>query len=156
MSTNLTGAFFTVQSALPLLGAGASIIFTGSVMGTLGHAGYAAYAASKAGLSAMARSLAGELSPRGIRVNVVSPGATRTPIWTRSAPASQPMEVLEQRLASRIPLGHIADVEDVAKAVLFLASEDSSYVTAIELFVDGGTVGTPLAIPALRPAHAAT
>ncbi|MFN5685477.1 SDR family NAD(P)-dependent oxidoreductase, partial [Bradyrhizobium sp.] len=79
--TNLTGVFFTVQAALQHLNDGASIILNGSVISVLGNPGYSAYAASKAGVRAMARVLASELSPRGIRVNVVSPGATRTPIW---------------------------------------------------------------------------
>ena len=79
--TNITAVFFTVQAAVPHLNDGASIILNGSVISVLGNPGYSAYAASKAGVRAMARVMASELSPRGIRVNVVSPGAIRTPIW---------------------------------------------------------------------------
>ena len=81
IGTNLTAVFFTVQSALPYLNDNASIVLNGSVISVLGNPGYAAYAAAKAGVRALARVMASELSPRGIRVNVVSPGATRTPIW---------------------------------------------------------------------------
>ena len=81
ISTNLTGVFFTVQSALPHLNDNASIILNGSVISVLGIPGYSAYGAAKAGVRAMARIMASELSPRGIRVNVVAPGAIRTPIW---------------------------------------------------------------------------
>jgi NAD(P)-dependent dehydrogenase (short-subunit alcohol dehydrogenase family) len=86
---NLTSVFFTVEDSLPYLNDGASIILNGSVIGTLGQPGYAAYAATKAGVRALARSLAGDLSPRGIRVNVVAPGATKTPIWSRNASRSE-------------------------------------------------------------------
>ncbi|WP_158790298.1 SDR family oxidoreductase [Granulicella sp. L60] len=147
---NLTGAFFTVEAALPLLKDGSSIIFNGSVIGSLGQAGYAAYAASKAGIRGMARSLAADLSPRGIRVNVIAPGATDTPIWNRTGRPSAEAEALAKRLASTIPLGRLGEPEEIAKAVLFLASDDSSYVQAIELFVDGGAVGTPFGGPAFR------
>jgi NAD(P)-dependent dehydrogenase (short-subunit alcohol dehydrogenase family) len=147
---NLIGAFFTVDSAVPLLRDGASIILNGSVIGSLGHAGYAAYAASKAGVRALARSLAADLSPRGIRVNVIAPGAIKTPIWKRSGnPAGSSAEAAK-RIASTIPLGRWGEPEEIAKAVLFLASDDSSYVQATELFVDGGSVGNPVGGPAYR------
>lgn len=141
---NLTGAFLTVQAALPLLKDGSSIILNSSVLGSLGQAGQAAYAASKAGIRGMARSLASDLSPRRIRVNVVAPGATKTPIWSRgvSAPSEQADE-MAKRLAATIPLGRWGEADEIAKAVLFLASDDSSYVHSVELFVDGGTVGSP-------------
>jgi NAD(P)-dependent dehydrogenase (short-subunit alcohol dehydrogenase family) len=147
---NLTGAFFTVESALPILKDGASVIFNGSVIGTLGHPGYAAYAASKAGIRALARSLAADLSPRGIRVNVISPGATKTPIWARTPRPADEAGEAAKRIASTIPLGRFGEAEEIAKAVLFLASDDSSYVQAIELFVDGGATGTPFGGPAFR------
>ena len=143
---NLTGAFFTVESALPLLKDGASIIFNGSVIGTLGQSGYAAYAASKAGLRALSRSLAADLAPRNIRVNVVAPGATKTPIW---GPADE-NSPLVKAIASTVPLGRFGEPEEQAKAVLFLASDDSSYVNAVELFADGGASGTPFGGPAFR------
>jgi NAD(P)-dependent dehydrogenase (short-subunit alcohol dehydrogenase family) len=146
---NLTGAFLTVESALPILKDGSSIIFNGSVIGTLGQSGYAAYAASKAGLRGLSRSLAADLAPRGIRVNVVSPGPIKTPIWNRTRSTEDTGE-LAKRIAATIPLGRLGEPEELAKAVLFLASDDSSYVNAIEFFVDGGATGTPFGGPAFR------
>lgn len=147
--TNLIGSFFTIESALQLLRDGSSVIFTSSSTGTLGLPGAAAYAASKAGIRAMARSMAADLAPRGIRVNVISPGAIKTPIWNRTR---QPEEsaALAQRMAATIPLGRLGEAEEIAKAVLFLASNDSSYIDATELFIDGGATGTPFGGPAFR------
>src|ERR1700675_487819 len=102
--TNITAVFFTVQAAVPHLNDGASIILNGSVISVLGNPGYAAYAASKAGVRAMARVMASELSPRGIRVHVVSPGAARTPIWNGTAPNAAAFAVLEKRIAGTTPL----------------------------------------------------
>jgi NAD(P)-dependent dehydrogenase (short-subunit alcohol dehydrogenase family) len=147
---NLTGAFLTVESALPILKDGSSIIFNGSVIGTLGQSGYAAYAASKAGLRGLSRSLAADLAPRGIRVNVVSPGPIKTPIWGRTGQSPEETGEVAKRIAATIPLGRLGEPEELAKAVLFLASDDSSYVNAIEFFVDGGAVGTPFGGPAFR------
>jgi NAD(P)-dependent dehydrogenase (short-subunit alcohol dehydrogenase family) len=148
---NLTSVFFTVQDALPYLNDNASVILNGSVIGTLGQPGYAAYSASKAGVRALARTLAADLSPRGIRVNVVAPGATKTPILGRGGRRS-PEEVGEiaKKVAAQIPLGRWGEADEIAKAVLFLASDDSSYVQAVELFVDGGLTGTPFGGPANR------
>jgi len=150
LRTNLTAVFFTVQRALPYLKDGASIVLNGSVVGVSGSATYSAYAASKAGVRAMARSLAAELSPRGIRVNVVVPGGTRTPIWSRHAATEQAMTALEQRLSTQIPLGRLAEPSEIAKAVLFLASDDSAYVQGTELVVDGGATGAPFGAPIYR------
>src|SRR6201992_2891275 len=102
--TNLTSVFFTVQAALPYLKDGAAVILNGSVISVLGNPGYAAYAASKAGVRAMARVMASELSPRGIRVNVVSPGGPSTPIWNRTAPTPEAIVALESRISKAIPL----------------------------------------------------
>jgi NAD(P)-dependent dehydrogenase (short-subunit alcohol dehydrogenase family) len=144
IDTNLVSVFFTVEDSLPYLKDGASVILNGSVIGTLGQGGYAAYAASKAGVRALARSLAADLSPRGIRVNVVAPGATKTPIWARNGSRSEEqLNGLDQQLSKLIALGRMGEAEEIAKAVLFLASDDSSYVQAVELFVDGGLTGTP-------------
>jgi NAD(P)-dependent dehydrogenase (short-subunit alcohol dehydrogenase family) len=147
---NLTGAFFTVQEALPLLKDGSSVIFNGSIIGTLGQAGYAAYAATKAGLRGLSRSMAADLAPRGIRVNVVAPGPINTPIWSRNTRTAEEADGLAKRIAATIPLGRFGEAEELAKAVLFLASDDSSYVNAVEFFVDGGAVGTPFGGPAFR------
>ena len=151
--TNLNAAFFTVNSAAPLLNDNGSIIFTGSVHNYLGQSGVAAYAASKGGLLSMARSIAADLAPRNIRVNVVAPGATKTPIWNRGARASMSTDEsakLAKFVSSAIPLGRWGEPDEIAKAVLFLASDDSSYVNAVELMVDGGMTGDPFGAPILR------
>jgi NAD(P)-dependent dehydrogenase (short-subunit alcohol dehydrogenase family) len=150
LRTNLTAVFFTVQAALPYLNDGASIILNGSVISVLGNPGYSAYAASKAGVRAMARVMASELSPRGIRVNVVAPGAARTPIWKGAAPTAEAFTALEQRIARATPLGRIADADHIAKTVLFLASDDAAHVQSAEIFVDGGATGSPAGAPIYR------
>ncbi len=137
--TNITSVFFTVQAAAPYLNDGAS-----------GNPGYAAYAASKAGVRAMARVMASELSPRGIRVNVVAPGAARTPIWNGAAPTPEAFAVLDKRISRTIPLGRLGEAEEVAKTVLFLASDDASNVQGAEIFVDGGATGSPAGAPIYR------
>src|ERR1700757_3663264 len=105
LKTNITAVFFTVQAAVPHLNDGASIILSGSVISVLGNPGYAAYAASKAGVRAMARVMASELSPRRVRFNVVSPGAARTPIWNGAAPTPEAYAALDNRISRSIPLG---------------------------------------------------
>jgi NAD(P)-dependent dehydrogenase (short-subunit alcohol dehydrogenase family) len=149
MRVNVTAVFFTVQAALPFLKPGASIVLNGSVVGVQGAGSLSAYAASKAGVRAMARSLAAELSPRGIRINVVVPGATRTPIWGDYVPSAQ-ASALEAHLVSQIPLGRLGEGDEIAKAVLFLASDDSSYVQGAEIVVDGGATGSPSGAPVYR------
>jgi NAD(P)-dependent dehydrogenase (short-subunit alcohol dehydrogenase family) len=148
--TNLTAVFFTVQAAVPHLNDGASIILNGSVISVLGNPGYAAYAASKAGVRAMARVMASELSPRGIRVNVVSPGAARTPIWNGAAPTPEAYAALDKRISRTIPLGRLGEPEEIAKTVLFLASDDASNIQGAEIFVDGGSTGSPAGAPIYR------
>jgi NAD(P)-dependent dehydrogenase (short-subunit alcohol dehydrogenase family) len=151
--TNLNGAFFTVNSAAPLLNDNGSIIFNGSIHNYLGQSGLAAYAATKGGLVSMARVIAADLAPRNIRVNVVAPGWTKTPIWKRGSRASASAEEsakLADFYSSVIPLGRWGEPEELAKAVLFLASDDSSYINAIELVVDGGATGAPFGASILR------
>jgi len=151
--TNLNGAFFTVNSAAPLMNDNGSIIFNGSVQSYLGQPGVAAYAATKGGLVSMARSIAADLAPRKIRVNVVAPGATKTPIWKRGPRANATQEEsakLSDFFSSTIPLGRWGEPEDLARAVLFLASDDSSYINAVELVVDGGLTGAPFGAAILR------
>lgn len=150
LRTNITGAFFTVQAAAPYLNDGGSIILTGSVMSEMGSPGSAAYAASKAGVRGMSRVLASEFAPRGIRVNVVSPGATRTPIWDSAAPTPEAKAQLEKRLSGIIPLGRLGEAEEIARTVLFLASDEAAYINGAELFVDGGTNGAPFGGPVFR------
>jgi NAD(P)-dependent dehydrogenase (short-subunit alcohol dehydrogenase family) len=148
--TNLTAVFFTVQAAAEHLNEGASIILNGSVHAVMGVPGYSAYAATKAGVRAMTRNLASEFAPRGIRVNQVTPGATRTPIWSPFAPTDAAMVGLEQQLARTIPLGRLGEADEVAKAVLFLASDDAANVTGAEIVVDGGATGAPQGAPIYR------
>ncbi|WP_024515567.1 SDR family oxidoreductase [Bradyrhizobium sp. Tv2a-2] len=150
LRTNITSVFFTVQSALPYLNDNASIILNGSVISVLGNPGYSAYAASKAGVRAMARVMASELSPRGIRVNVVAPGGARTPIWNGRAPTADAFAVLEKRISMTTPLGRMADADHIAKTVLFLASDDAAHVQSAEIFVDGGATGSPAGAPIFR------
>jgi NAD(P)-dependent dehydrogenase (short-subunit alcohol dehydrogenase family) len=151
--TNLTASFFTVNSAVPLLNDNGSIVFNGSVHSYMGQAGQAAYAATKGGVVSMARVIASELAPRNIRVNVVAPGWTQTPIWKRGPRVNASVEEsakLHDFYAAAIPLGRWGEPEEQAKAVLFLASDDSSYVNAVELIVDGGATGARFGAPNLR------
>ncbi|WP_437995419.1 glucose 1-dehydrogenase [Sorangium sp. So ce185] len=145
--TNLTGAFFTVQAAAPHLNDKASIILNGSVHAVMGMPGRSAYAATKGAVRSMTRVLAAELAPRGIRVNQVTPGAHRTPIWSDVAPDAAAASALEERLATAIPLRRMGDAREVAAVVLFLASDESSNVTGAEIVVDGGMTGAPFGAP---------
>ena len=148
--TNLTGVFFTVQAAVPHLNDGASIILNGSVISVLGNPGYSAYASSKAGVRAMARVMASELSPRNIRVNVVSPGATRTPIWGAATATADAEKAFEKRIGATTPLGRIGEPDHISKTVLFLASDDAAHIQGQELFVDGGSTASPAGAPIYR------
>lgn len=132
---NVKGMVFTVQKALPLLASGGSVILAGSGSGSKGFAGLTIYNATKAAIRSLARTWTTELKSRGIRVNVVSPGVIDTPAidaFLRNAPE------MESALKQMTPLGRIGAPEEVAKTVLFLASNESSFVAGVELFVDGG------------------
>jgi len=138
-SINLKGVFFTVQQSLPLLGKGSSIVLTGSIGALKGIPTGSVYAASKAGLRALGRCFAAELVGRGIRVNVVSPGPTETPIIGRTAglpPRAIPM--IREQMIRNTPMHRMGTPEEVAAAVLFLASSESAFVTGIDFLVDGG------------------
>ncbi|WP_397449020.1 SDR family NAD(P)-dependent oxidoreductase [Pseudomonas sp. NA-150] len=150
LRTNLTSVFFTVQGVLPLLKEGSSVILNGSVMRELGSPGSSAYSATKAGITGMAKVMAAELAPRGIRVNTVIPGATRTPIWTRGARQGASIDAVEAAFGPRVPIGRIAEPEELANAVLYFASDMSIGVTAAEIVVDGGTTGAPSGAPIFR------
>jgi NAD(P)-dependent dehydrogenase (short-subunit alcohol dehydrogenase family) len=150
ITTNVTGVFLTVQAAAPYLRKGASVILLGSVHSVLGMPGYSAYAASKGAVSAMGRVLAAELSPRGVRVNVVSPGATRTPIWSRGGRGPDVLAGLEARVALSSPSGRISEAEEIANTILFLASDEATNIQAAEIFVDGGVTGAPAGAPIYR------
>ena len=129
---NVRGTLFTVQKALPLLKDGGSIILNGSVASVKGTAAFGVYAASKAAIRSFARTWTTDLKDRRIRANVLSPGPINTPWVSRQSP-----DVIA-RIVSTVPMGRIGEPDEVAKAALFLASDDSSFVTGIELFVDGG------------------
>jgi len=136
---NVKGTLFTVQKALPLLSQGASVILTGSTAGSSGTAAFSVYAASKAAIRAFARNWILDLKDRGIRVNTISPGATRTPGLVELAGEDKDQQQgLLDYLASQIPLGRVGEPDEIAKAAVFLASSDSSFVNGAELFVDGG------------------
>jgi NAD(P)-dependent dehydrogenase (short-subunit alcohol dehydrogenase family) len=136
---NLRGAFFAVQAALPHLRDGGSIVITGSIGAVLSLPGNAVYAAAKAGLRAVARILAAELLPRRIRVNVVSPGPTETEIFKRGASPAQ-IEAVRSSLGGAVPMKRMGEPEEVARAVLFLASSEASFINGVDLNVDGGTL----------------
>jgi NAD(P)-dependent dehydrogenase (short-subunit alcohol dehydrogenase family) len=98
----------------------------------------------------MGRVMAGELSPKGIRVNVVSPGATRTPLWARVSQNPDALAALEPRVAKATPMGRISEAEEVANTILFLASDEATNIQAAEIFVDGGATGAPSGAPIYR------
>jgi NAD(P)-dependent dehydrogenase (short-subunit alcohol dehydrogenase family) len=131
-NTNVKGTLFTVQKALPLLNDGGSIILTGSVGSVKGTPAFWVYGATKAAIRNFVRAWTLELKDRGIRSNVLSPGPTVTPLVDQ-----QPPEAIA-RIVSTIPMGRMGELDEIAKAALFLASDDSSFITGIELFVDGG------------------
>ena len=138
-SVNLRGAFFAVQAALPLLRDGGAIVITGSIGSVAAVPGNVAYAAAKAGLRAMARILAKELLPRRIRVNLVSPGPTETEIFKRGASQDE-IEGIRSFLSGVVPIGRMGTGEEIAHAVLFLASQEASFINGVDLYVDGGCV----------------
>jgi NAD(P)-dependent dehydrogenase (short-subunit alcohol dehydrogenase family) len=150
MTINVTGVFLTVQAAAPYLRKGASVILIGSVHAVLGMPGYSAYAASKAAVRAMGRVLASEMSLTGVRVNVVVPGATRTPIWSRNGRGPDALATMEPRMVRAVPSGRISEVEEIANTILFLASDDATNINAAEIVVDGGLIGSPSGAPIYR------
>jgi NAD(P)-dependent dehydrogenase (short-subunit alcohol dehydrogenase family) len=138
LDTNLKGSYFTIQKALPLLGDGASIVLTTTAADTLGLPGSSVYAASKAALRSLARTLSAELLPRNIRVNAIAPGPIETPIFGRLGLAPEAVEGLAKVILGRVPAKRLGQADEVANAVLFLASPESNYVVGVEINVDGG------------------
>jgi NAD(P)-dependent dehydrogenase (short-subunit alcohol dehydrogenase family) len=135
---NTKGMLFTVQKALPLLNDGASVILQSSNAATLGNEAFGVYAASKAAVRSFARTWAAELKGRSIRVNAISPGPIDTPGVDGLAPDQEQADQLKAYMVGTVPMGRIGRPDEVASAALFLASDQSSYITGIELFVDGG------------------
>lgn len=137
-SINVKGLLFTVQKALPLFQEGGSIILNASIAGSKGFEGSSVYSATKAAIRSFARSWTVDLKHRKIRVNTISPGPIDTPMTIGMAQSQEQGEKLKNYLVSTVPLDRMGSPEEVAKAVSFLASDESSFVTGIELFVDGG------------------
>jgi NAD(P)-dependent dehydrogenase (short-subunit alcohol dehydrogenase family) len=138
--TNVKGVLFTVQKALPLIPDGGSVVLNASIVSVQGTPNFSVYSASKAAVRSFARTWTSDLKHRKIRVNVVSPGPIDTPGLSGLAQNEEQKNALYAQLAADVPLGRVGQPEEIAKAAVFLASEDASYITGIELFVDGGTV----------------
>ncbi|MFF5140682.1 SDR family NAD(P)-dependent oxidoreductase [Streptomyces sp. NPDC013157] len=136
--SNVKGTVFTVQKALPHLVDGASVILTGSIAGVSGDPAFGVYGASKAAIRSFSRTWANELSGRGIRVNTISPGPIVTPGLNGLAADEEGAAQLRETLAGTVPLGRVGQPEEVAALALFLATDQSSFITGTEIFVDGG------------------
>jgi NAD(P)-dependent dehydrogenase (short-subunit alcohol dehydrogenase family) len=136
--TNVKGLLFTVQKALPLLRDGGSIILNASIVGSKGLASNSVYSATKAAVRSFARTWTTDLKDRRIRVNAVSPGPIDTPGLRELLASSEVGKQRKEMISTGVPLGRLGTPHEIAKAVVFLASDDASYITGIELFVDGG------------------
>jgi NAD(P)-dependent dehydrogenase (short-subunit alcohol dehydrogenase family) len=136
---NVKGVLFTVQKVLPLLAEGASVIMIGSIAGSKGLPAFSVYNAAKAAIRSFARSWTVDLKDRKIRVNTLSPGPIDTPGLNAVATNEEEVRKFKTGLASTVPMGRLGTPDEIAKAAVFLASDDSSFITGIELFVDGGT-----------------
>ena len=136
---NVKGAFFLMKYAAPVISDGGSIILTASVSGSKGGAAQSVYAATKAALRSFGRTFAGELAPRKIRVNTISPGPIQTPIFGKlgDMPPEQAKGMIDQIIA-QVPLGRVGQAEEIAAAAVYFASDESAFTTGTELFVDGG------------------
>jgi len=135
---NAKGAYFTIQKAIPFLNDGASIILNTSVVDDLGSPNTSAYAATKAALRSFARTAAAELVGRGIRVNTVAPGPIVTPIFERTGLPKEAVDEFAREIVAKVPMKRFGQPEEVAATVAFLASQDASYITGVEINVDGG------------------
>jgi NAD(P)-dependent dehydrogenase (short-subunit alcohol dehydrogenase family) len=138
MDINVKGLFFTVQKAIPLMGKGSSIILTSSSILGRAFPGGSVYGASKAAVRSLGRGFAADLADRGIRVNVISPGPVETPIFQRMGLPQDQLAQMSEGIISRVPLKRVGKPEEIAKAALFLASPDSSFIFGAEICVDGG------------------
>jgi NAD(P)-dependent dehydrogenase (short-subunit alcohol dehydrogenase family) len=138
LDVNVKGVIWTVQKALPLMGSGGSIILNASIVATKGWANWSVYSATKAAVRSFARTWSSDLRGKNIRVNAISPGVIRTPAHERLAAGPEALESFMEYAASITPLARTGTSEEVAKIVAFLASDDSSFIAASEIFADGG------------------
>jgi len=132
------GAFFTAQLALPLLQAGSSVVFNTSCLDVMGKPGMGIYAATKAAVRSLVRTLGAELAGSGVRVNSVAPGPVETPAYDRMGAGPEEKQQMQAQIAQQVPMGRFGNSEEIAEPVVFLLSDESSYMTASELTVDGG------------------
>jgi NAD(P)-dependent dehydrogenase (short-subunit alcohol dehydrogenase family) len=137
-NTNIKGPYFQIQALLPILNRGASIIINGSINARIGMPNTSVYAASKAAVISLARTLSAELLPRGVRVNVVSPGPVATPIYGKLGLDAAALEATAAQIQSQIPLGRFGSSEEIAATVLHLASPESAFIVGTEIVADGG------------------
>lgn len=135
---NVKGLVFTVQKALPLMPAGGSVILNASIVSIKGMPNFSVYSATKAAVRSFARTWTVDLKDRKIRVNALSPGPIETPAIDQLAGGKDAADAMKSEMAQSVPMGRVGDADEIAKAAVFLASDDASYVTGIELFVDGG------------------
>lgn len=138
VDTNLKGTFFTVQKLLSLMSAGGSIVLNTSIQSSKGWSGFTVYAATKAAIRSLARTLTAELSTRGIRVNALAPGFIDTDLIRKVGLSDDAIEQINQQAHAQIPMHRSGTAEEIAKVVLFLASDDAAYISGVELTVDGG------------------
>ncbi|MDR8398586.1 SDR family oxidoreductase [Paraburkholderia sp. USG1] len=137
-SLNFTGLFLTVQKAVPFMQNGGSVVVTTSFLDTVGMPGLSLLAATKAAVRSLVRTLGAELAPRGIRVNAVSPGAITTPFYGKLGLTDEQLAATAAAIQARVPLQRFGESIEIARSAVFLASDDSSYTTGVELVVDGG------------------
>lgn len=138
LDTNVKGPYFQLQALLPLLNTGASIVINGSINARIGMPNTSVYAASKAAVISLAKTLSAELLPRGVRVNVVSPGPVATPIYTKLGLEAAALEATATQIQSQIPLGRFGTPEEIAATVLHLSAPESAYIVGTEIIADGG------------------
>jgi len=140
MDANLKGAFFTIQKAVPLLAGGAAVVLNGSINAHKGMPNSSVYGASKAGVVNLAKTLSADLLPRGVRVNVVSPGPVETPIFGRMGMSEEQLGQMKGWITGQVPLKRFGHPDEIAAAVLFLASDESRFIVGTELVIDGGMI----------------
>ncbi|WP_246795975.1 SDR family oxidoreductase [Burkholderia perseverans] len=138
--SNVKGAYFQIQALVPLLNRGASIVLNGSINAHIGMPASSVYAASKAALISLAKTLSAELLPRGVRVNVISPGPVATPLYGKLGIAADALADTAEQIRSQVPLGRFGEPAEIAATVLHLASPESAFIVGAEIIADGGMV----------------